>query len=1119
MRQHGRLFLSFGAWFALSAGALAGLPRAVTPGDRLAGAVPDLQPTPQIEPDFPAIADCLDFFDFGFDFARSSDQLDNAGTRSGVSVQPQSATAASHILLIANGCLRITGTAAGSTLALRLRAGVPSILEIDIGNDGVADFSADRSRFNCIVVNARGGDDVIFIDESNGVFTDTEATTIDGGSGDDTLLGGSGGETFIGGPGNDLAFLGGGDDLFIWNPGDGTDSIEGGSGVDTVEINGGDADESFTITANGTRVRFDRIDPAPFNLDIGTCENLVLNAGGGNDSLACTGNLAALIHITADGGPGNDTLLGSNGADLLIGGDDNDFIDGNQGNDTILMGAGNDTFQWDPGDGNDTIEGQGGHDVVLFNGSNIGELFEFLANGARLRFIRNIGNIVLDADGIEQFDLRTLGGADVVTANDLTGTTLKQVNIDLSANGGVPDAQTDSVNIAGTSGPDTFNVSADAGFTVVDGAADIRVKGYEPGDQVVFNGVGGDVVNVNGSEGPDTMTVTANGTQARVDANGFSAGVAVSGALSLVVKGLGGPDTISCTGNLAGLAIPITLDGGPGDDILLGSNGADLLLGGDDDDFIDGKQGNDTALLGAGNDTFQWDPGDGNDTIEGQAGHDIVLFNGSAIAEIFDLSANGQRLRFTRNIANIVMDADGIEQFDLRALGGADFVTVNDLTGTDIAEVSVQLAGTFGGNTGDSTADNVIVNGTNGDDDIVVASGITSTLVMGLSAVVSVFTADAALDRLTVNALGGNDHVQATGLAIGVIGLTLSGGIGDDVLIGSNGSDVLNGDDDNDTITGGAGDDTIQLGAGNDRSIWNPGDGSDLVEGGDGVDTVEVNGSDGDEAFTVTANGTRVRFDRINPAPFFLDIGTSENLVLNANGGNDSLACTGNLAALIQITADGGPGEDTLRGGNGADVLIGGDDNDFIDGNQGNDTILLGAGDDTFQWDPGDGNDTIEGQDGHDVVLFNGSNIAEIFELSAIGSRLRFTRNIGNNILDADGIEQFDLHAVGGADALTINSLAGTALAQVNVDLAGTIGDVNGDSQADTITVNGTNAPDTINIAANAGAVEVSGLSAFVRITTPEVTLDRLTVNGLGGVDTITSGPGVPALIIVSINQ
>src|SRR5205823_512485 len=167
-------------------------------------------------------------------------------------------------------------------------------------------------------------------------------------------------------------------------------------------------------------------------------------------------------------------------------------------------------------------------------------------------------------------------------------------------------------------------------------------------------------------------------------------------------------------------------------------------------------------------------------------------------------------------------------------------------------------------------------------------------------------------------------------------------------------------------------------------------------EGGAGTDTVEVNGGNGAETFTVTANGTRVRFDRTTPAPFFLDIGTSENLVLNMNGGDDSFTASNGLATLIQITVDGGAGNDTIRGGDGNDVLLGGDGNDFIDGGRGNDTALLGAGDDTFQWDPGDGSDTVEGQSGIDKMVFNGANVSENFTISANGQRVRFTRDVAN---------------------------------------------------------------------------------------------------------------------------
>src|SRR4029453_16653000 len=138
-----------------------------------------------------------------------------------------------------------------------------------------------------------------------------------------------------------------------------------------------------------------------------------------------------------------------------------------------------------------------------------------------------------------------------------------------------------------------------------------------------------------------------------------------------------------------------------------------------------------------------------------------------------------------------------------------------------------------------------------------------------------------------------------------------------DTLVGSKGGDVLLGGDDNDTLTGFLGDDQVFGQVGDDRMIWSSNDGTDLNEGGDGADTVEVNGLDINEVFSAAPNGERVRFERTTPAtaPFSIDIGTSENLVLNANGGDDVFNGSTGLAGLIQITVDGGPGNDTLNGG------------------------------------------------------------------------------------------------------------------------------------------------------------------------------------------------------------
>jgi len=111
----------------------------------------------------------------------------------------------------------------------------------------------------------------------------------------------------------------------------------------------------------------------------------VLNANGGDDIITASNGLASLIHLTIDGGAGNDQITGGDGNDTLLGGDGDDLIIGGRGNDLLFGGAGNDTFVWNPGDGSDTIEGGDGTDSLLFNGANIAENVSIAANGHRVR--------------------------------------------------------------------------------------------------------------------------------------------------------------------------------------------------------------------------------------------------------------------------------------------------------------------------------------------------------------------------------------------------------------------------------------------------------------------------------------------------------------------------------------------------------------------------------------------------------------------------------------------------------------------------------------------------------------------------------------------------------------
>jgi Ca2+-binding RTX toxin-like protein len=223
-------------------------------------------------------------------------------------------------------------------------------------------------------------------------------------------------------------------------------------------------------------------------------------------------------------------------------------------------------------------------------------------------------------------------------------------------------------------------------------------------------------------------------------------------------------------------SIPTTIAGGNGDDTLEGGQGAETFSGGNGDDFVDGGRGNDTADLGRGDDTFRWDPGEGSDVIEGQSGSDTMLFNGAAANEDVTLTANGGRLTFFRNPGAVTMDTNDVETVDFNALGGTDNITVNDLSGTDVTQTNLDLAGALGGSAGDGALDKVVVNGTNGADTVHIDGNGSGADVTGLATAVSVKHADPddsadPSDSLSVNTPGA---VFATGIA-GVLEVLVNG--------------------------------------------------------------------------------------------------------------------------------------------------------------------------------------------------------------------------------------------------------------------------------------------------------------------------------------------------------
>ena len=233
------------------------------------------------------------------------------------------------------GTLTLKGNSANDTLVLRLQAGSPGTLQADVGADGTADFSFDRSTFTSIDVEAGGGDDEVRIDQSGGAFTD-ESVTMNGGAGDDRLIGGAGAEILVGGSGEDFAdgnigadqaALGAGDDRFQWDPGDGSDTVEGQGGNDQLDFNASNASEEIgSLPANVDRVKLTR-NVGSITMDLDGIEHVNLRSLGGNDTttvgdLAGTGLEIVDVDLDSIAGGGDgaaDTIIaqGSEEADKV----------------------------------------------------------------------------------------------------------------------------------------------------------------------------------------------------------------------------------------------------------------------------------------------------------------------------------------------------------------------------------------------------------------------------------------------------------------------------------------------------------------------------------------------------------------------------------------------------------------------------------------------------------------------------------------------------------------------------------------------------------------------------------------------------------------------------------
>ena len=251
------------------------------------------------------------------------------------------------------------------------------------------------------------------------------------------------------------------------------------------------------------------------------------------------------------------------------------------------------------------------------------------------------------------------------------------------------------------------------------------------------------LLSVIGDNGDDTITVNRDAS-GQILINGGA--ISVQGDQPTLVNtkeidvfGGNGNDTISLDNVAppAGQALPPAhLFGGDGNDTLIGGAGNDTLFGGNGNDTVIGGKGTDTAFLGNGNDTFIWNPGDGNDVVEGGRGFDTLDFRGAdrPAGETFSIDPNGSGATFNRPGGTI--DLTDVERIQFEAQGQhSDNITINDLTGTDVKQVAIDLGGGDPDGDGDGFEDTVSLNATNGQkisvtdqNGVVTVSGLTSTV-------------------------------------------------------------------------------------------------------------------------------------------------------------------------------------------------------------------------------------------------------------------------------------------------------------------------------------------------------------------------------------------------------
>jgi Ca2+-binding RTX toxin-like protein len=642
---------------------------------------------------------------------------------------------------------------------------------------------------------------------------DKNANSINGGKGNDIIQGGLGADQLSGGDGNDILRGGLGDDVLLGDAGNDTASFSDIKTGVLANLNGGNGTATYL---NGAKTETDTLDQI---------ENLI--GGSGHDSLE-----GDEFDNVIEGGAGNDELRGDEGSETI--GDTVSYASAIAGVTVNLSitaqqdtkGAGKDTISDVEnilgsvkndvltGDGdNNKIEGGTGNDT-LAGGAGVNQLYGGLGNdlflgGAGIDAFFGQDGSFLSEIGIDTVSYASSGAA---------------VTVNLSGKGTGGDAEGDSYqqieNVIGSNFDDIF--VADGYANKFEGGAGIDTVSYALSQPVMVTvnlatGKGGFAGNTNGDTYISIENVIGDWTDDLLIGNSVANKLEGGDGNDFLVGALGGDtliggkdiDTVSFSDITTGVSI--VLAGGAGSAAYLNGkigetdtlSGIENLIGGKGNDSLTGDATINKIEGGAGNDTIEG--GGEEDDLHGGLGIDTLSYGGDNTGVAVQLLDDGGLANATGG------DADGDT--------GSGFENIRGGSGNDFLAGN-KFANTLEGGGGDDW----LHGGTGSGNDIYdggsnTAAGDTVSfdgILVGVTVNLSLATAQAVGKGLGSDKFINVENIIGSGF--------------DDKLTGNTSNNALDGGDGKDTLTGGAGADNLTGGLGNDTFIY-----AAIAEGGDTI--------------------------------------------------------------------------------------------------------------------------------------------------------------------------------------------------------------------------------------------------------------------------------------------